>query len=134
MNTLQTVIRTSGDGRTAALVLRDNTTAYSNEPKEFFTEAGADYEVLDHDYGFDNADQVIETLYLEHKIALSRAIYDRVQRYGGAEEGGWYYHTLHPTEGCEDESLELNGYGEGFVERYELVTDEFKKTNREIYM
>jgi hypothetical protein len=134
MRILQTVIREYEGHRSAAIVLRDNTLAHSNQPKKFFSESGADYEVLDLDYGFDNAEQVIDLLYLEYTIPLTRAIYERVQVYGGAEEGGWYYYTLHPTEGCEDESLELNGYGEGFVERYELVTDEFKKTNREIYM
>ena len=131
MRTLQTVTRWHEGERTAALVLREGQVAYSNQPKEYFTKGDADYEVIDIDYGYGD---IKEVLWLDHTIQLTRAVYERVQRYGGPEEGGWYYHTLHPTEGCEDESLELNGYGEGFVEMYELVTDEFKKTDREIYM
>jgi len=131
MRTLQTVTRWHEGERTAALVLREGQAAYSNLPKEYFTKGDADYEVIEIDYGYDD---IREALWLDCEIKLTRAIYERVQRYGGAEEGGWYYHTLHPTEGCEDESLELNGYGEGFVEKWELIKGEFENTNKPIYM
>ena len=131
MRTLQTVTRWHEGERTAALVLREGQVAYSNLPKEYFTKGDADYEVIEIDYGYDD---IREALWLDCEIKLTRAIYERVQRYGGAEEGGWYYHTLHPTEGCEDESIELNGYGEGFVEEWELIKGEFENTNKPIYM
>jgi hypothetical protein len=131
MRTLQTVTRWHEGERTAALVLREGQAAYSNLPKEYFTKGDADYEVIEIDYGYDD---IREALWLDCEIKLTRAIYERVQRYGGAEEGGWYYHTLHPTEGCEDESIELNGYGEGFVEKWELIKGEFENTNKPIYM
>ena len=131
MRTLQTVTRWHKGERTAALVLREGQVAYSNLSKEYFTKGDADYEVIEIDYGYDD---IREALWLDCEIKLTRAIYERVQRYGGAEEGGWYYHTLHPTEGCEDESIELNGYGEGFVEEWELIKGEFENTNKPIYM
>ncbi len=137
MYTLQTVIRTTAGCRVAAIVLRGDKKAYSNEPKEFFLSKISEYEVLSlSGANYDSPNKLVETLYLEFPISLTRVLYERFQHYGGPEEGGWYYHTLHSTNRTGDipKPLELDGYGEGLVEKYELVTNEFEKLNREIYM
>lgn len=46
-----------------------------------------------------------------------KTIYNRVQHYGGSEEGGWYYHTLevtsHNVNDLSEEELGTDRYGEG---------------------
>jgi hypothetical protein len=46
-----------------------------------------------------------------------KTIYNRVQHYGGSEEGGWYYHTLeatsHNVNDFSEEELGTDRYGEG---------------------
>jgi hypothetical protein len=134
MNVVQTVTKHK-DGETfVTIILRDerNRVAHSGETQRWF-EDGDTYETHDFDWSASYGQNVIDALFLHNEIRLKRAIYDRVQRYGGSEEGGWYYHNLTPTEGCDDEELGLNGYGEGFVERYELFDGEFTDDQKRHY-
>jgi hypothetical protein len=66
--------------------------------------------------------------------------YNRVQHYGGAEEGGWYYHNMYPVhEVSKEEFLQfsstvlLDEYGEGFVYECGILYGEDQKTSKEYY-
>ena len=73
---------------------------------------------------FDESDfETIKRLYeTNEKGRKSRGVYYREQHYGGAEEGGWYYHTLELQYYLEDEEETpklveegTDAYGEGYV-------------------
>jgi hypothetical protein len=52
---------------------------------------------------------------LHFEIEGYHSVYERVQRYGGAEEGGWYYHNSILTDlKVEDVEEGRNQYGEGY--------------------
>ena len=133
-------------GSEVAIVLRslNENYAMSNQPKEWFSQVNAAYKVIGIDSmagsDFNIAMAIKESLFLDHKITLKRAIYERVQRYGGPEEGGWYYHNLLPsnldlvhTKNPEGFMNKLDEYGEGFLEFDELVDGEFTNDIKEFY-
>jgi hypothetical protein len=68
------------------------------------------------------------------KVEGHRSVYERVQHYGGAEEGGWYYHNLVLT-GLSPEDVELgtNRYGEGYELRIEPIRGMFEDTTKPHY-
>ena len=49
-----------------------------------------------------------------------KTAYSRDQHYGGAEEGGWYYHTLKAVCDASEEPEYRDSHGEGIVHRLEL--------------
>tara|TARA_R110000751_G_C13454277_1_gene444533 strand:- start:46 stop:492 length:447 start_codon:yes stop_codon:yes gene_type:complete len=129
-------------GGQVAMVLRYEHKVYSSEPKEWFAKnnnrcvVGVDS--MAHDSK--QAEILKESLFLDHEFPLTRAIYESVQVYGGPEEGGWYYHKLLPsnldleqTKNTEEFIGELDMYGEGFLEYYELVEGEFTNDKRQYY-
>lgn len=65
--------------------------------------------------------------------------YSNVQHYGGAEEGGWYYHTREAIEEVteaqylEIESERLDSYGEGVSASAGFIFGEDEKLGREYY-
>ena len=65
--------------------------------------------------------------------------YSNVQHYGGAEEGGWYYHTREAIEEVtepqylEIESERLDSYGEGISASEGFIFGEEEKLGREYY-
>lgn len=63
-----------------------------------------------------------------------KTVYERVQRYGGREEGGWYYHNYIATDLSEDEvELGIVKYGEGFTLEEELFKGEHENKARQYY-
>ena len=150
-----------GEGQ-VAMVLRYERKVYSSEPKEWFKDNECKYITNDCGYRFKSerytivdvdsmshdskqAEMLKESLFLDHEIPLTRAIYERVQVYGGPEEGGWYYHKLLPSNldlerfkvldqfTAEELMDRLDEYGEGFLEYYELVEGEFTNDKRQYY-
>lgn len=67
-------------------------------------------------------DTIKRVFKIEGRGAYIKTIYNRVQHYGGSEEGGWYYHTLeatsHNVNDFTEEELGTDRYGEG-LEVYE---------------
>ena len=78
---------------------------------------------------------------LEFHKSMKFTIYNKIQHYGGAEEGGWYYHNLYLTdynysEMSEEEReqlLDTDQYGEGYVMYEEYYRGENEKTENEHY-
>lgn len=63
-----------------------------------------------------------------------KTVYERVQRYGGAEEGGWHYHNYIATDLSEDEvELGTIKYGEGYTLEHELFKHEHENTASQHY-
>jgi hypothetical protein len=63
-----------------------------------------------------------------------QTIYQRVQHYGGSEEGGWYYHTSEATNFKADEvELEVDRYGEGYTQDHEFYFGEHENLERQHY-
>jgi len=63
-----------------------------------------------------------------------KSVYQRVQHYGGAEEGGWWYHTLELTDYNPDSIEEgRNQYGEGYEIRDEFYEGEFENLEKQYY-
>lgn len=63
-----------------------------------------------------------------------KTVYERIQRYGGAEEGGWYYHNYIATDLSEDEvELGIVKYGEGYTLEDELFKGEHENKARQHY-
>jgi hypothetical protein len=129
-----------------AIVLRYEKKVYSNRPMGWFISQAqtlfpfsvTNIESMAHDSK--QAEILKEYLFLDHEFPLTRAIYESVQVYGGPEEGGWYYHKLLPsnldleqTKNTEEFIGELDMYGEGFLEYYELVEGEFTNDKRQYY-
>jgi hypothetical protein len=89
--------------------------------------------------GFDESElPTVRRLFdINEKSDYLKTVYQRVQSYGGSEEGGWYYHNLYltdmnPSDLTEDD-LELSRYGEGFVIEKEFYLGQKEKTGREYY-
>jgi hypothetical protein len=65
--------------------------------------------------------------------------YSNDQHYGGAEEGGWYYHTKQAIEEVteaqylEIENEGLDSYGEGISASEGFIFGEDEKLGREYY-
>lgn len=67
---------------------------------------------------------------------ILNTVYKREQMYGGAEEGGWYYHILY-TDFAETVNMETvnetDSYGNGFVTRKEFFFGQNTDTERQYY-
>lgn len=64
--------------------------------------------------------------------------YEVVQRYGGPEEGGWYYHTREWLDSTLTDLRpvlyhDLNPYGEGEIEKLEPVPGYHQMMNKQHY-
>jgi hypothetical protein len=78
---------------------------------------------------------------LELLKSMKFTIYNKVQHYGGAEEGGWYYHNLYLTdynysemsEEEREELLDTDQHGEGYVMYEEYYRGQNEKTAKEYY-
>ena len=78
---------------------------------------------------------------IETTNKFKNSIYQRVQHYGGAEEGGWYYHNLYltdmdydsMTEQEREEVLDTDRYGRGYVHHEEFYRGQNERTEREYY-
>ena len=81
-------------------------------------------------------DVVLDLFHL-YEVEPFKSVYERVQQYGGAEEGGWYYHTLeYQGEHLDDEEEEdsgMNRYGEGLEVRLEIVQGMHENLARRYY-
>ena len=63
-----------------------------------------------------------------------KSIYQRVQNYGGSEEGGWYYHNQYLVEGDATEyEIGTDTYGEGYVEEYEFYRGQHENMETQHY-
>lgn len=68
-------------------------------------------------------------------------VYERTQHYGGAEEGGWYYHNQNATNYTHEEvglkvgekEHDLDQYGEGYMLVWELFKGEYDDTKKRHY-
>ena len=61
-------------------------------------------------------------------------VYNRVQHYGGAEEGGWYYHTQELTDyKPEDVEIGTSNYGEGYIIEHELYRGKCENIESQYY-
>jgi len=74
---------------------------------------------------------------IEGESKYLKTIYNRVQHYGGSEEGGWFYHTLeatsHNVNDFTEEDLETDRYGEGLDVYQEFYFGQHEKLEREHY-
>jgi hypothetical protein len=63
-----------------------------------------------------------------------KTIYNRVQHYGGSEEGGWYYHTMEATKlTAEEVELDTDRYDNGYVLETELYFGENENLESQHY-
>ena len=68
-------------------------------------------------------------------------VYYREQFYGGAEEGGWYYHNQNATNYTQEDvelkvgekEHDLDGYGEGYMLIREMFKGEYEDTKKRHY-
>jgi len=84
-----------------------------------------------------HVDNIIEAFDLA-EITPIATIYNRVQRFGGHEEGGWYYHNDHAVREITLEEAkvfkdDLDQYGEGEHVRIGFFFGQHENTAREIY-
>jgi len=63
-----------------------------------------------------------------------KSVYQRCQYYGGAEEGGWYYHNMILTDYSPD-SVETgtDRYGEGYIVQSEFYAGEHENLRKPHY-
>lgn len=61
-------------------------------------------------------------------------VYEMIQHYGGAEEGGWFYHTKVATD-IDHTSVELglDNHGEGLIMETEVIQGMLENTEKQIY-
>jgi hypothetical protein len=71
-------------------------------------------------------------MHIEGEGKYVKSIYQRVQHYGGSEEGGWYYHTKHLVSGNDCE-IGTDRYGEGYVEEHEFYAGQHEDTDKKFY-
>lgn len=79
--------------------------------------------------------RVFRLRYVDRKV---KTIYNRVQQYGGAEEGGWYYHNMYLTNYSlktfpKNYELDTDSYGEGYVMYEEYYKGENENTEKQFY-
>lgn len=95
---------------------------------------GGDVEVVGSKSVY-NSDKVIVAFdMIPYKPLVT--VYERIQHYGGAEEGGWYYHTKHARQVlAEGEKFEtgLDRYGEGYEIEEEFIYGQHENTARQYY-
>jgi hypothetical protein len=66
-------------------------------------------------------------------------VYNRLQHFGGQEEGGWYYHTQEATDltleqaDLLDKDSDFDHYGQGYFVIRELVKGENNDTKKPFY-
>lgn len=86
--------------------------------------------------------QTLKRLFgIETTNKYKNSVYQRVQQYGGAEEGGWYYHNLYlsdmdydsMTEKEREEIIDTDRYGNGYVHYEEFYRGENEKKEKEYY-
>ena len=91
---------------------------------------------------FDESDfETIKRLYeTNEKGRKSLGVYYREQQYGGAEEGGWYYHTLELQFYLSDEEATpkeveegTDCYGEGYVLHADFYKGENENLEKQFY-
>lgn len=81
----------------------------------------------------DDVEHLKRLMYINGESEYVKSIYYRCQNYGGSEEGGWYYHTLHLSELSEGDELGTDRYGEGYVEYSEFYLGQNEKTGTQHY-
>ena len=82
--------------------------------------------------------EVIKKVFcIEGESKYLKTIYNRVQHYGGSEEGGWYYHTLeatsHNVNDFSEEELGFDRYGEGLDVYSEFYFGQFEHLEKQYY-
>jgi hypothetical protein len=97
-----------------------------------------DAELIEVELCLIDEEQDKETMCLLFQIDTSceyqRNVYSREQHYGGAEEGGWYYHTQELTDyKPEDVGIGTNPYGEGFIIEHELYRGQNENLRTQYY-
>lgn len=74
---------------------------------------------------------------IEGESEYLKTIYNRVQHYGGSEEGGWYYHTLeatsHNVNDFSEEELGTDRYGEGLDVYTEFYVGQHENLETQTY-
>lgn len=82
-----------------------------------------------------NSDEDFNPLSLwMQKVEPIKSVYERIQCYGGSEEGGWHYHNLRLTTLTQEETEEsINQYDEGFIFENEIIKGMHENLNRKIY-
>jgi hypothetical protein len=118
---------------------------FISDPEKFIPAAALDAELkkparrveLIGSTDVDNSDEVIKALWME-KNEPFYTVYKRVQEYGGAEEGGWYYHTKEAKRTItEAESIAFedtrDNHGEGEMLEVELIFGQHQDMERQHY-
>ena len=74
-------------------------------------------------------------MFIDQEVPFIKSVYNRSQKYGGSEEGGWYYHTMQLREDLkpDDVTSDLDSYGEGLLVEKEFFLGQHEKMNREFY-
>lgn len=90
-------------------------------------------------YGIEESEvEIIKSVCrIEGESKYLKTIYNRVQHYGGAEEGGWYYHTLeatsHNVNDFSEEELGTDRYGEGLDVYTEFYLRQHENLEKQYY-
>lgn len=121
----------SGEFKQAILVLHFGGNFYVDpEDQGFFADQGKDEFEYDKPLQLDTSGVVLDA-FKQGSVEIKPlvTVYDQEQNYGGAEEGGWYWHSKRATNyspadvGLKVGSKEydLDSYRQGYYIKFELV-------------
>lgn len=123
---------------TAIFAIVDDKYYSQNDRKELdaFSINNPDKEILS--FNLDCVSEIESIDFFKHlylsEIEPLETVYYREQHYGGAEEGGWYYHTLRATTYKKHEvEIGLNKFGEGYLVYKEFIYGQNEDTTRQVY-
>jgi hypothetical protein len=111
---------------------------FSDNEFDLQDELHTDIELVSSEYvDLRHVENIIEAFELA-EITPIATVYDRVQRFGGHEEGGWYYDNDHAVreitlEEAKDFKDDLDRYGEGEHVRIGFFFGQHENTETQIY-
>jgi hypothetical protein len=131
---LETIVR-MGEHDETAFIIRTGEAYWTDADPQFFKDKDCVYvKTITDRWLTEEEFELIKGIFDLEEHPMKAAVYERTQHYGGPEEGGWYYHTLERVGdiGCRPLE-ELDSYGEGFVEEWEVYENEHDQLSRPYY-
>jgi len=85
-------------------------------------------------YDQEDVEHLKRIMNIEGESNYAKSIYQRVKCYGGAEEGGWYYHKQFLVdEDSNDYEIGTDRYGQGFIEEFEFYRGQNEMISDQYY-
>lgn len=106
-------------------------------PNHTFEKPICEIQVIAYDIEESEVEVIKKVFNIEGESKYLKTIYYIAQHYGGAEEGGWYYHTKRATsynlDDLSEEELGTNKYGQGLEVYEELYFGQYEDLETQTY-